>query len=82
MYDVLGRHVEALSARYGLTRREREVLAFILLGHDSPTIAERLTLSDNTVRSHKKNLYRKLGIHSKQELLELIGSERNATTEV
>ena len=82
VYDVLGRHVEALSARYGLTRREREVLAFILLGNDSPTIAERLTLSDNTVRSHKKNLYRKLGIHSKQELLELIGSERNATTEV
>ncbi len=82
VYNALDRHVEVLSTRYGLTKREREVLAFILLGHDSPSIAERLALSDNTVRSHKKSLYRKLGIHSKQELLELIGSNRDSTTEL
>ena len=45
-------------------------------GLDTPTIAQALGVSDNTVRTHKKSLYRKLDVHSKQELLELMHQAR------
>ncbi|MEG0017021.1 MAG: helix-turn-helix transcriptional regulator, partial [Gordonibacter sp.] len=51
---------------------------FLLLakGRDVPSIAKQLFISENTVRSHSKNVYRKLDVHSKQELLDLL--EKNA----
>lgn len=74
--DLLGQKANELGARFGLTPRETQVLALVLTGKDSPAIAAALGLTDNTVRTHRKNLYRKLGIHSKQELVRLI-DERN-----
>ena len=41
-------------------------------GRDVPSIAKQLFISENTVRSHSKSIYRKLKIHSKQELLDLL----------
>ena len=35
-------------------------------------IGERLFISTDTVRSHSKKLYKKLGIHKKQELIALV----------
>ncbi len=72
VHRLLDRQAQALAASHGLTPRESEVLALILAGLDSPTIAKRLGLTDNTVRTHKKNLYRKLDVHSKQEILALV----------
>jgi two-component system response regulator NreC len=51
-----------------LTDREREVLQLIAEGHSSREIAERLTISENTVRTHRANLMDKLTIHSTAEL--------------
>lgn len=70
--DLLGQKADELGARFGLTPRETQVLALVLTGKDSPAIAAALGLTDNTVRTHRKNLYRKLGIHSKQELVRLV----------
>ncbi|MFR1167090.1 MAG: helix-turn-helix domain-containing protein [Adlercreutzia equolifaciens] len=36
-------------------------------------IAETLFISENTVRSHSKHIYQKLGVHPKQEVLDLLG---------
>lgn len=72
MQELLSQKVQPLVDHYGLTPREREILVLTLLGHDSPTIAGELALSDNTVRTHRKNLYRKLGVHSKRELIQLL----------
>lgn len=58
--------------KYGLSARETDVLRLTLRGMESPQMAKRLCLSDNTVRSHKKNLYRKLGVHSKSELFGVV----------
>lgn len=68
---VVGRCAE-LAQDADLTKREHEVMELIGLGHSKGYIAEDLGLSENTVRSYAKSLYRKLGIHSRQELLELI----------
>ena len=52
----------------GLTQRENEVAQLMLSGHSSKAIAQRLQISVETVRVHKKHLYSKLGINSQSEL--------------
>lgn len=54
-----------------LSQREREVAELVLHGNTVPAISRKLFISENTVRGHTKNIYRKLGIHSKQELIDL-----------
>jgi two-component system response regulator NreC len=51
-----------------LTSREREVLQLIAEGHSSREIAEQLTISAKTVRTHRANLMEKLDLHSTAEL--------------
>lgn len=58
--------------RYGLTNREAEVLMLLAEGRSSSYIAGVLVLSDNTVRSYVKNIYQKLGVHSKQDVIDFV----------
>lgn len=53
-----------------LTAREREVLTLIAHGLTNSEIAERLTLSVNTVKTHRRNIYQKLDIHNRAALIE------------
>ncbi len=50
-----------------LTPRETEVLHVLCLGYSYKMIADELSISDETVRQHLKNIYRKLEVHSKSE---------------
>jgi transcriptional regulator of acetoin/glycerol metabolism len=52
-----------------LTAREREVLKLILEWLDDVEIAKRLSLSIWTVRTHRRNIYQKLGVSNLRELL-------------
>lgn len=47
-----------------LTRREREILILVAKEHTSEAIADQLNISPNTVRTHRKNLLRKLDLHN------------------
>lgn len=76
MESAIATWAEGAAATYELTPREREILPLVVRGLDTPTIAQTLGVSDNTVRTHKKSLYRKLDVHSKQELLELMHQAR------
>lgn len=58
--------------RYGLTNREAEVLMLLAEGRSSSYIAGELVLSDNTVRSYVKNIYQKLDVHSKQDVIDFV----------
>lgn len=62
-----------LVREHDLTQREGEVLQLICRGRSRGYIAEALGISENTVRFHARNVYAKLSVHSKQELLTLIG---------
>ncbi len=55
----------------GLTNRETDVLIKLREGRSVPYIARHFYLAENTVKYHCKNIYRKLDIHSKQELFDL-----------
>jgi len=47
-----------------LTAREREIIALLAEGRRSPQIAEALSISPATVETHRRNIMRKLGLHS------------------
>jgi LuxR family transcriptional regulator, maltose regulon positive regulatory protein len=48
-----------------LSKRELEVLKYLNGPHSTPEIAEQLVVSSNTVRTHIKNIYGKLGVHGR-----------------
>ena len=54
-----------------LTRREAEIVQFTLRGHSSKSISDKMNISIETVRSHRRHLYTKLGITSQSELFSL-----------
>lgn len=60
-----------LTKVYGLSDRELDVLILLLGARSVPAIAGALFISENTVKSHTKSIYRKLDIHNRQELLAL-----------
>ena len=62
----------AVAARYRLTPRETELLELLAHGRNGPFIQEKLVLSRNTVKTHVANIYGKLGVHSQQELIDLV----------
>ena len=69
--ELLDAACDALAAEKGLTEREREVLGMLARGHNGYHIRDELTLSYNTVKTHVKRIYRKLDVHSQQELIDL-----------
>ena len=60
--------------QYGLTGQESHILRYLANGRSASYIAEVLTLSIHTVRSHKYSIFRKLGVHSSEELEEFVRS--------
>jgi len=56
---------------HSLSLREIEVAELLVKGNRISAIASRLYISENTVRGHAKNIYRKLGVHNRQELIDL-----------
>ena len=56
----------------GLSEREAEIMALIAHGNSQKHISEVLYLALGTVQWYAKTIYRKLGIHSKQELINLV----------
>ncbi|MFD3591282.1 response regulator [Nocardia sp. NPDC058640] len=49
-------------AHLGLTQRESEVLGLLVSGHSNRAVASKLVVSEDTVKTHIRGLYRKLGV--------------------
>ena len=62
----------SVAQTYQLSPRETEIALLIAQGRSKAYIADALCLSENTVRTHAKNVYAKLDVHSKQELIDLL----------
>lgn len=56
-----------------LTTRQWEILTRILRGQRVPSIAAELYLSRSTVRNHLTTIFRRFGVHSQPELIQLLG---------
>lgn len=63
--------VQQIAEDYELSAREVDVLKLIICGNSTPAIAEKLFISSNTVKSHRYHIFRKMGVNSKQELVDI-----------
>jgi DNA-binding CsgD family transcriptional regulator len=71
---LVHRKVEATMANFGsglLTKREREVVIYMLKGYSSEQTAERLHSAEGTVRNQRKSIHHKLETRSQAELFSL-----------
>lgn len=74
--DSLRTRCSALQARFDLTDRETDMVWYLAQGRSKAFISQELHLSENTVKSYTRNVYSKLCIHSKQELLDALNETR------
>lgn len=58
--------------KYDLTRREHTILRLLLGGKTNADICDELTITDNTLKKHILNIYRKLGINNRVQMFKLI----------
>ncbi|MEG1826249.1 MAG: helix-turn-helix transcriptional regulator [Gordonibacter sp.] len=61
-----------LAEQHGLTPREQEIMMLLAKGRSTPRICSKLGLTTGTVNTHLTHLYRKLDVHDKQELIDLL----------
>ena len=63
---------EEIADRYLLSRRETEVMFLLAKGHNAAFIQDKLCISKSTAKTHINHIYRKLDIHTQQELLTMV----------
>ncbi|MEY8459558.1 LuxR C-terminal-related transcriptional regulator [Eggerthellaceae bacterium 24-137] len=63
---------DAIARAYSLAPRQRDVLVHLAAGRTVARISQALTMSENTVASYVKQIYARLGVHSKQELIDFV----------
>lgn len=71
-FKPLGTIAEA----YRLTRREREVLGLLARGHSFAAMENELCISHNTMKMHARNIYTKLEVHSRQDVINMVETTR------
>lgn len=57
---------------FGLSSREEEVLSYLLRGRSLASISSELYISPNTVKTHVNHLYKKLDVHTREELMKRV----------
>lgn len=68
--------VKFVATERGVTQREGEVMLLLAQGKSRKAICDALSVSPDTVKTHVRSIYRKLAIHSQQELVDLLARER------
>lgn len=66
------RRCDELAERYLLSAREKEVLVILAKGHNANFIQEELCVSKSTAKTHINHIYKKMDIHTQQELLKMV----------
>lgn len=67
--------VNLIAEKHRLTERERDVMALAYQGLTNPDIAEQLFISKHTVKRHMHNIFEKLDVSTRAELIHLVQSQ-------
>ena len=73
--DAFRAKCDEISNRYLLSKRERDVMYLLARGHNASYIQEKLFVAQSTTKTHIYHIYKKLEIHSQQELIAMIMDE-------
>lgn len=65
---------ETIANTFLLSNRETEVLFFLAKGHNAAYIQEKLYISEGTAKTHIRHIYRKLDVHTQQDLMRMVES--------
>ncbi len=68
---IAGEGKEGSEKAFGISEREHTIIRLLVDGKSYTTIAEELIISPHTVKTHIKNVYKKLHVHSKASLVKL-----------
>jgi DNA-binding CsgD family transcriptional regulator len=74
--------IAEISARYGLTARERETVEFLLEGFTSKEIAERMKISPNTVKAFIRLVMVKMGVSTRSGIIGKLAGSRGVQSAV
>ena len=55
-----------------ISKREREIIGLLLKGNNSKEIEDKLFISPHTIKNHIYNIYKKLGVKNRGELILLL----------
>lgn len=66
------RRCDELSSEFGLSAREREVFFLLAKGHNAAFITDKLCVSRSTAKTHINHIYKKMDIHTQQQLLTMV----------
>lgn len=71
-YSIIqdGEMLDVMAEKYGLSKREKDVLKLIFEGKNNKEIQETLFISYHTVKNHIYNLYRRPGVKNRYELFQ------------
>jgi DNA-binding CsgD family transcriptional regulator len=72
---AVGVNRDGVIETYGLTTREQEILRLVLQGASNKDIERKLFISASTVRNHIYNIYQKLGVRNRLELVNQIAKD-------
>jgi len=70
--------VEDICKKHGLSNRQQQILELLLEGKSNREIEESLFISYHTVKNHVYNIFKKLGIKNRFELINLISNQNNS----
>lgn len=68
--------IAGIAEEFDLSKRETELATLAYGNFSARKIAQELFIAESTVYTHLKRIYRKTGVHSKRELIELIDSRK------
>lgn len=67
--------INLIAEKHRLTERERDVMALAYQGLTNPDIADKLFISKHTVKRHMHNIFEKLDVSTRAELIHLVQSQ-------
>lgn len=73
--------VSKIADEHDLSERERDVFFYLAKGRNAAYIQQELWISIHTVKTHIANIYRKLGVHSIQEVLDMVDNAPQPETQ-
>ncbi len=80
-YRYWKRPCSLVANTYGLTKRESEVLELLAHGYTVASMSETLFVSPNTTKMHVRNIYTKLDVHGRQDVISMVELVRQQLAE-